>query len=365
MVDQKSLTKAARKSFPDVAATEREVSRTIEKLNTRSPSEVAELSTIHRPRTETPTAESMEMEIMRPGVTPDAAIKPLLESGRDGLRKATEGKLLSPRESMGVEAIVLLFGRPALLVQDDEIGTPPQEWSNLTSKKAMLKKIIPSIGRIELENHHTYPWVGTGFLVGDGVVMTNRHVAEVFAKKKGAKWSFTPPVKGRIDYKEEYQRDKAREFRLTDILHVDNRYDMALLKVSKKGLKAEESPVPLTVASSAPASIKNRQIAVIGYPAYDSRNVEQEMLRIFENIFNVKRFAPGEMTRLASRDGLKILEHDCSTLGGNSGSCVIDLETGNVLGLHFGGQYLVGNVCVPLWTLTRQKELKAAKVNFA
>ena len=34
-----------------------------------------------------------------------------------------------------------------------------------------------------------------------------------------------------------------------------------------------------------------------------------------------------------------VMFHDCSTLGGVSGSCVVDLDSNQVIGLHFG------NVC--------------------
>ena len=32
-----------------------------------------------------------------------------------------------------------------------------------------------------------------------------------------------------------------------------------------------------------------------------------------------------------------VFTHDATTLGGNSGSVVVDLATGNAVGLHFGG----------------------------
>ena len=35
-------------------------------------------------------------------------------------------------------------------------------------------------------------------------------------------------------------------------------------------------------------------------------------------------------------------------LGGNSGSCVIDLQTRKVIGLHFGGRYQESNFAVML-----------------
>jgi endonuclease G len=41
-----------------------------------------------------------------------------------------------------------------------------------------------------------------------------------------------------------------------------------------------------------------------------------------------------------------IVGHDCSTLGGNSGSPVLALDTAEVVGLHFGGSFLWRNEAV-------------------
>jgi endonuclease G len=57
--------------------------------------------------------------------------------------------------------------------------------------------------------------------------------------------------------------------------------------------------------------------------------------------------------------------HDCSTLGGNSGSAVIDLDTGEVLALHFGGLYHEKNYCVPAYELSRDDRVIATGVKFA
>ena len=42
------------------------------------------------------------------------------------------------------------------------------------------------------------------------------------------------------------------------------------------------------------------------------------------------------------------MTHDCTTLGGNSGSPVVDLATGKVCGLHFSGGFLRTNYAVPI-----------------
>ena len=58
------------------------------------------------------------------------------------------------------------------------------------------------------------------------------------------------------------------------------------------------------------------------------------------------------------------IEHDCSTLGGNSGSPVVDLETHQVIGLHFGGRFGVRNYAVPLWMLAGDPLLREGELNF-
>ncbi len=48
--------------------------------------------------------------------------------------------------------------------------------------RARIEAVIPSVGRIELPGQTRIPYGGTGFVVGPGLVMTNRHVAELFAE---------------------------------------------------------------------------------------------------------------------------------------------------------------------------------------
>ncbi len=77
-------------------------------------------------------------------------------------------------------------------------------------------------------------------------------------------------------------------------------------------------------------------MAVIGYPWRQSRTspeVEEVLRRVFGVVYNVKRLAPGQVIASDSDS----LSHDCSTLSGNSGSAVVDLETGRLVGLHKEG----------------------------
>jgi endonuclease G len=59
----------------------------------------------------------------------------------------------------------------------------------------------------------------------------------------------------------------------------------------------------------------------------------------------MKRFAFGKVTGMT---GNSEFTHDATTLGGNSGSCVFDRDTGKAVGLHFAGDYRIANYAVPV-----------------
>ena len=67
------------------------------------------------------------------------------------------------------------------------------------------------------------------------------------------------------------------------------------------------------------------------------------MRQVFGDVYDKKRLAPGEILKVTDSE----IEHDCSTLGGNSGSAVVSLATGEALGLHFAGLYMEANYAVP------------------
>lgn len=252
-----------------------------------------------------------------------------------------------------LEAIVLVLGRPVLLVRDDDVDLTALEtdsWrKRLENARAALRAAIPSVGRIELDHHPRLDWGGTGWLVADDVVVTNRHVAELFARRERETFVFRPSLQGpmgaRLDFREEHETADPAEFRIAEVLHIeeDAGPDMAFLRIDwSSGAAVDGRPAIRLAASGVPG----REVAVIGYPAKDSRTrIPEEMDRIFGNIYNVKRLAPGELTGGADRADLAT--HDCTTLGGNSGSVVVDLETGEALALHFAGREQDRNFAVP------------------
>lgn len=319
-----------------------------------------------------------ETESLAPGELPDRAIvfgaettdrsdrDRVVAAGIDGVRKVAEGREdeLTPEEQVGVEAIIVLEGRPPLFIQQGDFLQTPVEWQVLDEHRESIKASIQRVGRVEVSGHPNFQWVGTGFLAGPDAIVTNRHVAREFARQDGDAWTFEPGMSSKLDFNEEHGALEPVEFEITGILGVHEQFDLAVLSVAQTGGAAQSLPDPLAVAAVEPASVLERPVYVVGYPAWDGRRNDPTYMRqIFRDIYDVKRLQPGLITSWV--DGSSVFTHDCSTLGGNSGSPVFDLETHEVVGLHFGGRYLVGNNAVPLWQLVNDPLLRAAGINFA
>jgi endonuclease G len=274
-------------------------------------------------------------------------------------RVATSG---NPLESAfhvnALEAIVQRFGRPPLLVGDGEVILEPLTDfpPDIGVKIKRVEAVVRSVGRVEFVNS-TMSWGGTGSVVAaEGnarIVLTNRHVAKIVAKRglDGRGVFLRSPSTGarygaQVDFSDVMGRPSTAPIALVtsiDYLAEDMAADVALLRISA------ETVLPDPVAVSDKPAALNDLVAVIGYPAYDSRNDSNDQARYFKDLYEVKRFAPGKITQAQSASA--ILQHDCTTLGGSSGSPVISLETGDIVGLHFSGIYGKENSAVGAATI--------------
>ncbi len=280
------------------------------------------------------------------------------------IRNEGENAKLEPDEALGYETIVLPVGRPAILIQNGHFFPPPVGWEILEENRGSIEKTCKSIGRIEFSGHPRIDWIGTGFLVAENVVMTNRHVAKEFCcwGERG-QWVFEPGIESRINYIEELGSAESSDFTIEKVIGIHERFDLALLKISDESFQGMEQPEPLTLASEVPDELIDRKVYAVGYPAIDPyRNDPEVMRRIFSGIYGVKRLQPGKVIEFLGQDSL--IHHDCSTLGGNSGSCVSDIEMNRVIGLHYSGRYLQHNNAIALWTLRDDPMLNQAGVNF-
>lgn len=294
----------------------------------------------------------------------------IIESGHEGLTKIFSGNetQLTRENKAGLEAIIYLEGRPALQIYDDDfpkLSKLPEKWRHLDNYRKNIKSTILSCGRIEVPNYPSRtPYIGSAWQVAEDVIMTNEHVAIAFSRpSQDGKWKlkYTPVA---MDYGHDFS-DTENSFDIEEVIGVHNEYDLALFRVSSKSTDQRKLPKPLSIAKEFDESkLDGRECYIVGYPAWDGvRNDEDVMNRIFGNLYGLKRLQPGTMGKLVQGNG--IVEHTCSTLGGNSGSCVVDLETNKTIGLHFNGRYGIINHAVALWKLVDDPLLKDAGIQFS
>lgn len=285
-----------------------------------------------------------------------------------GLEKLAEDRRaeLSNEEIFGLEAIVMKENRPAVFIRNGTYDPlPDAAWLALNDQKVRerIDPLLPLIGRIELPPPAMIPYAGTGFVVGPGLMMTNRHVARVFAGGLGLDIRFTPgdaSVNFGRELDETPQTRKI-DLKVAGVEMIHPYWDMALLKV--EGLP-DAAALPLSIEK--PEDLFDEDVVVIGYPARDERNDLAVQDKIFDGRYFVKRLAPGKVRERASvqsfENKVDALTHNASTLGGNSGSAVVCVKTGKVIALHFAGVYLVANYAVPMYELARDRRLE--KLNF-
>jgi endonuclease G, mitochondrial len=289
-----------------------------------------------------------------------------VERARETVARLERDEPLSAEDSFIAEAIILPNERPVVDVVNGTYDTPPAPFKHLGKKaaRAKIQAALPAIGRVELPDHPSLPYGGTGFVVGDGLLMTNRHVAELFATGLGRELlSFIPGQSAAVDFLRERDRQDSLLFQIRRVAMVHPYWDMALMEVD--GLASID---PLILSIAPPDDLRERDVVVVGYPALDPRNAVDVQNRIFAGVFNVKRLQPGRLREVESirsfGHSVAAVTHDSSTLGGNSGSAVVDVKTGEVVGLHFAGVYLEANYAVPTHELALDRRVVEAGVNF-
>ena len=272
--------------------------------------------------------------IVGPANIPDS--EPLAQAA---LNKLHQGEAPTVEELTALEIVVRLL-RPVVfsrlgqlddLPDDASHNLHPQEYKDLWSD--FRKKVAPllySIGRVELKDG---THVGTGFLVTESLLATNRHV--LGAMTFGAE--VLSPGAARVVFKQEVglTNKPADIVSIQGVAAIHPKLDMVLLTIEKQNRPA------VTVASA--AITEGAQVAVIGYPADDPTNNPLFLSGVFNGNWGTKRAALGEVL-----DGTEMpaLFHDCSTTQGNSGSPVFSLTTGLVAGIHRAGFFMYRNEAV-------------------
>jgi hypothetical protein len=252
-----------------------------------------------------------------------------------------------------LEVIVQVNGsRPSFLIEDglpDLASSPIGDWNgSLTPCPPALKKAIACVGRIDRQGQH----LGTGFLVGPDLIVTNRHVLQGIAKEDaGGKWTLYNDIS--IDFGKElkglasYNRREVNQVVFCGDRRIEapidhQKLDLALLLLDTATPFTDPvEPFPLLPKGN--WSEPGNFVFVIGYPG-DPRlagqlNYGNDLLeRLFHSTYGCKRIAPGDQLGYSSSTAPWTLTHDATTLGGNSGSVMVVVNNEfAAAGLHYGG----------------------------
>ena len=246
---------------------------------------------------------------------------------------------------------VIDIGSGGLILDDLELG----DWdSAVTGMRDEILRVADSVGRVDAP-HLGAAFAGTGFAVGDHLIMTNMHVLKdkVGRQNPDGSWRVRPnstidfgKVKGAPD-------NPTRHFPIIEVVHMSTVVDICVLRCAPNTHQAFPAPLPFI---SDDASLEDgRDVFLVGFPARPRRffadapppegHERIEVIReLFRDRFGFKRISIGEILEppgfLGGGDKASIFSHDASTLAGSSGSCVVDLATygDRGVGIHYGGR---------------------------
>ena len=273
------------------------------------------------------------------------------------------------------ESLVIADGsRPVFFINSDSLvakGGPNGPFVDaLTASSAAIASASLSVGRIETDDLASPPdadvyYVGTAFLIAPNLAMTNRHVIQEMVRvgDETGDGPFRLAFDYWLNFDGQASGGKGRRVAISRVLYggegfIDRdgdvaRLDMALLELGPPESVNFVKPTPLQLSSRRPS--KGSKVAVIGYPARPAsvgdgetpsagQELQSVLVKVFDDRFGFKRCAVGQYTAVPaglSADAMgRVVGHDASTLGGNSGSPLIELEAGQSLvsALHFLGE---------------------------
>lgn len=207
--------------------------------------------------------------------------------------------------------------RPILTTSGGQAVVDGPPWAGL------LGELSPAISAVCKINPGG-GWSATGVLLTDNLVLTNEHVAarlRTRARLESTVWFG-------------WETDEHQELRIVDVESTDEALDLAVLRLASK-------PNSVTAPSFAFDRLPDvgASVAAIGYPAFVMPGAGHTSDELADQLLGGpsergrKRVSPGVLRAV----GDELLHHDCSTVHGSSGSPIVELATGLVVGIHAGG----------------------------
>lgn len=276
---------------------------------------------------------------------------------------------LSPEQTQALHAFVHLLARPALRVVGGAVPAIPQSWDRLDTAHDSVISRARGVGRVDTS---TRKHVGTGWFVAENLLLTNRHVAgglcgldvhndptwldklPAAVVATNAAWDADHSQRAVWDPAEAPSAASTAVGSITKIRTYHALLDMALLDVT--GVENSNSLV-LRMQAVPPASLTGHDVYLAGYPGvsppYSVSQQVADLLFPGATASGLKRVSPGQLVALVEDlpigEGKPRASHDGSTLGGSSGSPVVNFDNHRVIALHYAGKYGEANFAVPLW----------------
>lgn len=266
-------------------------------------------------------------------------LKDLEGDAKAGLAALKSGARPSAEQIAALQAIIRAM-RPSALSNAGLIDPLPEQAQPVFSEwPDFARSIAPylyTIGRIDRKRLPPLPAepFGTGFLISDELFLTNHHVVTQLS-------GGTDVINlgdAEIRFVQEYNAQEEPAVPVLGVSEFHPDEDAVLLRLNPTPELEKRKILVWRETSLA----ESAHVAVVGYPFLDTARNPLFVDQIFGNKLGVKRLAPGEL--LGGRHNS--IFHDCSTLGGNSGSPVVDMKTCSVVGLHRDGFFLARNEAV-------------------
>jgi len=295
-----------------------------------------------------------EKTASRPELVLAGLDKRKLVKSYDDASAAKRDEMLRGQAGLQLFSIILERYRPGPAfrvghVYDDgllEALTEPggESWAKvLGAKRSEITKWGHHAVRLEDEKTRQK---GSGTLLADGRILTAGHVIT------DPGWLFGKPpsqsAKGRAGMNCVVDGQNLG-MEVTGYQESLAKLDCAWIHTGKKPgeITAADSAVltglPLRKEAYTAKQLERRRVVLVGHPGPPSPE-ECPLAKVAYKdaplLRGYKRFMPGLLIPekpLIQVNGLDFLRHDCSSLAGTSGGCLIDLETGEVLGVHVSG----------------------------
>ena len=257
---------------------------------------------------------------------------------QDALNALNNGEEPTPKQLAALELAIRTM-RPAPLSKngelpqlEDEVASNFVEWEGFRSS---VKPFLYAIGRVDFApDKKVVTGVGTGFLISKSLLVTNKHVLDVLSSGTNRLERGQAVVR----FREEYMSSTEKPVDIIEAVAVHPTLDMSLLRIEEKTFGDGRLPLAVETAEMQ----VGQAVVAIGYPFEDKVRNPLFVSALFGGRFGVKRAAPGEIVGTANQS----IFHDCSTLGGNSGSPILSMDKARVVGIHRDGFFMYRNEAV-------------------